>query len=298
VLEAAELTFTSTTSTFSTNLATPVSLPSGEVDDVRIEFATTIIPGLNSGQSHNDLTVSLSGSLIDSNDAPHEVALDVTDLFRVDAASSGGGGNNDPSPEPTATPDQPDEPIAITIDASDATLVVGQSASLTGTLSGAPDCIAGAEISIDETPYGETVRTSRAVSGQDGSWSLPISPRHNSTYRASVAPRPGCASALSDEQKVSVAATISLDSTRRRLPAGGCAVLTGIVTPAPDKDRVRLRIWRRNRPYSSDTVALHEGRFRARHCFGRPGRWTLRAVWAGGPANEGATSRLLTLRTY
>jgi len=191
-----------------------------------------------------------------------------------------------------------DEPLLSTLSlaASPATLVHGQSATLSGRLlisTGQP--IAAERIEIEARPAGsgEFDRLGRVDTNPDGTFSLAgVKPQRNTEYRA-VFEGDGSdiRESASPVVRVLVRARVSLNAAPASLKRGGTIIFSGVVAPGHAGKLVRLTIRRGGRVVANRSAKLNSAsRYRLAYKPPVPGAYQVTATLPNQTNNLGAAS--------
>lgn len=194
-------------------------------------------------------------------------------------------------------------PTTVSMNVNRATVDYGDRTSFSGRLTSGGKGLAGKKLALTRRlASGEFVAVTEVTTRADGSFSVALKPERRTYYRVRFAGDTvnGFARATSDAEQVRVRAAISTNLSRSSLKKGERLVISGLVRPT-HRGNVRLTIEGNGRVVarkslelhsveSSQNLALKSSRYRFNYRPPEPGRYTVRASFAGDRDHLGATS--------
>jgi hypothetical protein len=150
---------------------------------------------------------------------------------------------------------------------------------------GSSQGLAGAAVELQRLQHGRRLTLATATTGFDGSWSAPLSPRHNVLVRALHRSHPA---AVTDWIALTIAPRITLSAV-----PGRPLQVSGTVTPPKGAVTVELR--RGSRVVRTKRLSVTGGRFAGTVRAPRPGRYTLIARTPADAGNAAGGSPPVSL---
>jgi Zn-dependent metalloprotease len=183
-----------------------------------------------------------------------------------------------------------DKPSAATVDP-------GASVRVRGRLTRGGSALPGATVRLEELRSDRKTWTAVAslTTGTDGSWSRPVKPAVNTSYRAAFAGGPGVLGSISAKRSVAVRYTVTAKASTTRPAARKKVAVTGSVKPGRANTVVVLQ-----RLVGKRWVKLATARTRSNgsYTFSRSyarGTWKLRVLVPGTAYHAGRASTTLTV---